>query len=143
VSLPPPSISEADPFDLPAWVGEAEVTWYADSGSRFGHHITGRLTDGTEEIGCDLIAIDQAYPRQVADSGWRRLAHQAWHNDQVLVIEYDGALTLAVPGHELDADLLLNALARFAKAVGGSSERFTAALRLGALGLGATTRTPR
>ena len=37
-------IAEADPFDLPEWVGVSEVTWYADSGARFGHHITGRIT---------------------------------------------------------------------------------------------------
>lgn len=130
-----PEVSEADPFDLPAWVGEAEVTWVADSGVRFGHHIQGRLTSpGHDDLACDFLAIDQAYPHQVADSGWRRQAHQAWHNDQVLVVAYDGRLTLAVPGHEFSADLLLQALARFAKAVGGRPARFTAALRLSALG---------
>ena len=130
-----PEIDEADPFDLPSWVGEREVTWVADSGVRFGHHITGRLTaDGESDIACDVLAIDQAYPTQVADSGWRRQAHQAWHNDQVLVISYAGRLTLAVPGHEFTADLVLAALARFAKSVGGTPERFTAALRLSALG---------
>jgi hypothetical protein len=129
-----PHIDDADPFDLPAWVGERAVTWIADSGTRFGHHIIGRLTaDGEAALACDVLAIDQAYPTQVADSGWRRQAHQAWHNDQVLVISYDGRLTLAVPGHEFTADLLLAALARFAKAVGGTPERFTAALRLSAL----------
>ena len=130
-----PEIAEADPFDLPAWVGERQVTWVAASAARFGHHITGSLTcDGEDDVVCDVLAIDQAYPQQVADSGWRRQAHQAWHNDQVLLIVYDGRLTLAVPGHQFTADLVLAALARFAKAVGGSPERFTAALRLSALG---------
>jgi len=130
-----PEITEADPFDLPAWVGEGQVTWVAASAARFGHHITGCLTcDGEDDVVCDVLAIDQAYPQQVADSGWRRQAHQAWHNDQVLLIVYDGRLTLAVPGHQFTADLVLAALARFAKAVGGSPERFTAALRLSALG---------
>jgi len=128
-------IDEADPFDLPAWVGEREVTWIAESGVRFGHHISGRLTSvGEGDLSLDVLAIDQAYPTQVADSGWRRQAHQAWHNDQVLVVTYDGRMTLAVPGHEFSADLVLAALARFAKAVGGKPERFTAALRLSALG---------
>jgi hypothetical protein len=128
-------ISGADPFDLPAWVGEREVTWIADSGVRFGHHISGRLTaEGEIDLACDLLAIDQAYPHQVADSGWRRQAHQAWHDDQVLVISYDGRLTLAVPGHEFSADLVLAALARFAKSVGGQPANMTAALRLSALG---------
>ena len=130
-----PTICEADPFELPAWVGEQEIVWYADSGARFGHHITGRVTAaGHDDVGCDLLAIDQAYPQQVADSGWRRQAHQAWHNDQVLLIRYDGRLTLAVPGHEFTADLVLAALFRFAKSVGGKPDRMTAALRLGAVG---------
>ena len=62
------------------------------------------------------------------------LAHQAWHHDQVLLISYDDRLTLAVPGHEFSADLVLAALFRFAKAVGGRPDRMTAALRLGAVG---------
>lgn len=131
-----PTIRDADPFDLPAWVGESEVVWTAESGERFGHHITGHLASATADgvLGCDLLAIDQAYPRQVASSDWRRQAHLAWHNGEVLLIEYDGRLTLACPGHELTADLVLTALGRLAKAVGGKSERFTAALRLGAFG---------
>ncbi|MGD9958848.1 hypothetical protein [Nocardioides sp.] len=130
-----PAISEADPFDLPSWVGEKQVTWYADSGARFGHHIQGRVTaDGQADLPCDLLAIDQAYPRQVADSGWRRQAHQAWHNDQVLLVDYGGRLTLAVPGHEFTADLVLAAMFRFSKAVGGQPENFVAALRLGSVG---------
>ena len=128
-------IAEADPFDLPDWVGVGDVTWYADSGARFGHHITGRLTAADhDDVACDLLAVDQAYPRQVADSGWRRRAHQAWHHDEVLLISYDDRLTLAVPGHEFTADLVLAALFRFAKAVGGKPDRMTAALRLGAVG---------
>lgn len=131
-----PTISDADPFDLPSWVGESEVVWTAESGERFRHHITGHLTSTTASgaLGCDLLAIDQAYPRQVASSDWRRQAHLAWHNGEVLLIEYDGRLTLACPGHEFTADLVLTALGRLAKAVGGKPERFTAALRLGAFG---------
>lgn len=131
----PPVILDADPFALPEWVGESQVTWYADAGGRDGHRVTGRLTAaGEDDLICDLIAIDQAYPSQVADSGWRRRAHQAWHHGQVLLIDYDGRLTLAVPGHAFDAELVLTALSRLAKAVGGRPEDFTAALRLGAVG---------
>jgi hypothetical protein len=130
-----PAIAETDPFDLPAWVGEKEVTWFADSGTRFGHHITGRVTSPQQaDLACDLLAIDQAYPHQVAGSRWRRQAHQAWHHDQVLLICYDSRLTLAVPGHEFSADLVLAALGRFAKSVGGRPENFLAALRLGTVG---------
>ncbi|CUR60019.1 hypothetical protein NOCA270038 [metagenome] len=58
-----PEIHEADPFDLPAWVGEQEITWYADSGARFGHHIRGRVTAVDQpDLPCDLLAVDQAYP---------------------------------------------------------------------------------
>jgi hypothetical protein len=128
-------IADTDPFDLPAWVGEEQVTWHADSGDQFGHLVHGRVTtDGEEPVVCDVLAIDQAYPTQVADSTWRRRAHQAWHNGEVLLVEYDGRLTLATPGHELDADMVLTALARFAKAVGGDKNNFTAAMRLGAIG---------
>lgn len=132
-----PAIRDADPFDLPSWVGESEVVWTAESGERCGHHITGHLgSAGTDaKIACDLLAIDQAYPRQVASSDWRRRAHLAWHNGEVLLIEYAGRPTLACPGHEFTADLVLTALGRLAKAVGGRPERFTAALRLGAVGL--------
>jgi hypothetical protein len=130
-----PTILDADPFELPAWVGEQEVTWYADSGARFGHHIRGRVTAVDKpDLACDLLAVDQAYPVQVADSGWRRRAHQAWHNDQVLLMSYDDRVTLAVPGHEFTADLVLAAMFRFSKAVGGRPENFVAALRLGSVG---------
>lgn len=130
---PTPEITEADPFELPDWVGERQVTWYADDGAWFGHHIHGRVTaDGVPDLPCDLLAVDQAYPVQVADSGWRRLAHQAWRHGEVLLMTYDGRLTVAVPGHEFTADLVLTALGRFTRSVGGSPERFTAALRLGA-----------
>ena len=130
-----PDIAAVDAFDLPEWVGVDEVTWHADPGTRFGHHITGRLTaEGREPVGCDLLAIDQAYPYQVADSGGRRQAHQAWHHGQVLLVMYDGRLTLGVPGHEFSADLVLAALARLAKAVGARPERFVAAIRIGCVG---------
>ncbi len=45
-------------------------------------------------------------------------------------VEYDGRLTLAVPGSGFDADRTLEALSRFARAVGAKPERFVAALRL-------------
>jgi hypothetical protein len=48
----------------------------------------------------------------------------------VLLVQYDGRLTLAVPGSDFDADRTLETLARFAKAVGAKAQRFTAALRL-------------
>lgn len=137
-----PDIVEADPFDLPEWLGVRPVTWYADDGHDAGHLIRGRLhldvagvpqEQDVDDVVCDVLAIDQAYPHEVAASTWRRLAHQAWHNGEVLLVEYDGRLTLAVPGHHVDSDDLLHAVARFARSVGGRPDDFTVALRLGAV----------
>jgi hypothetical protein len=77
-----------------------------------------------------MVAIDLAYPRATVSEEWRRLAHQQWVHGQVLLLEYDGRLTLAVPGSGFDADRALEALSRFARAVGAKPERFVAALRL-------------
>jgi hypothetical protein len=48
----------------------------------------------------------------------------------VLLLEYDGRLTLAVPGTAFTADRVLEAIGRLAKAVGVKPGRFLAALRL-------------
>ncbi len=45
-------------------------------------------------------------------------------------MEYDGRLTLAVPGTSFSADLVLEALGRFAKSVGAPAGQYLAALRL-------------
>ena len=52
----------------------------------------------------------------------RSRAHRAWRHGQVLLVEHDARLTLAVPARELDAELVLDALARLAKAVGASPD---------------------
>lgn len=124
-------ITAADPFELPEWVGVREASWRADEGARRSHHIHGHVSaPGESDLPCDLIAIDQAYPVEVAGTAWRRQAHQAWQHGEVLLVTYDGRLTLAVPGHEFTADLVLTALTRFVRSVGGDPGRFTAALRL-------------
>jgi len=66
----------------------------------------------------------------VLDDGWRQRAHQAWTHGQVLLVDYDGRLTLAVPGTAFTADRALEAIGRLAKAVGVKPGRFVAALRL-------------
>ena len=49
-----------DPFDLPEWLGEEEVTWAADVGLRSGHRVPGQLTgDGHPPVACDLLAVDE------------------------------------------------------------------------------------
>jgi hypothetical protein len=61
----------------------------------------------------------------------RHDAHQAWRYGQVLLVSVDDRLTLAVPGTRFDADLVLDAMSRLAKAVGASPEHYTVLLRIG------------
>lgn len=126
-----PELVEVDPFDLPEWLGEADVTWEAAVGLLSGHLVDGRLSDGEHEHPCDLFGIDEAYPAPVAPDAVRSQAHLAWHNGQVLLVERAGRLALAVPVRVFDADLALDALARLAKAVGARPERYAARLRVG------------
>lgn len=128
----PSSPDGLDPFDLPDWLGSAEVTWAAESGLRAGHHVTGCLSEpGEQRLPCDLLAVDLAFPAPVADDATRRAAHQAWAHGQVHVGAYAGRLTLLVPGTDFTADLALDALGRLAKAVGASPERYAVHLRIG------------
>jgi hypothetical protein len=126
-------VTPVDPFDLPEWLGEDDVTWAAESGLRTGYAVPGVLTsDGHQPLPCDLLAVDEAYPVPVADEVVRHDAHQAWRHGQVLLVGVDDRLTLAVPGTGFTADLVLDALARLAKAVGASAEHYTVLLRIGA-----------
>jgi hypothetical protein len=124
-------VIDLDPFDLPEWLGEREVTWTPETAVRGSARVLGQLTAGDERLACDLLAVDEAYPRPVAPDGVRTRAHQAWKHGQVLTQEHDGRLTLLTPGTRLTADLVLDVLGRLAKAVGGDPRRFAAHLRLG------------
>ena len=127
-----PAAEDVDPFDLPDWLGSGEVTWAAESGLHAGHQVSGSLADGNATpIACDLFAVDEAYPRPVADDATRLATHQAWRHGQIRLASYDGRLTLLVPGTGFTADLVLDALARLAKAVGAVPERYAAHLRIG------------
>ena len=129
------SLADLDPFDLPDWLGTAEVIWTAETGVRSGHHVSGHLEaegERREAVACDLLAIDEAYPTPVADDELRKRAHLAWRHGQILLLQQDERLTLAVPGTGFNADLVLDALSRLAKAVGASADRYTARLRIGA-----------
>lgn len=133
----PPALPDLDPFELPDWLGEADVTWTPLAGLRTGHHVLGSLTEGgagstREPVPCDLLAVDEAYPVPVADDAARLRAHQAWRHGQILLVELDGRPTLAVPGTEFTADGVIDALSRLAKAVGARPERYAAYLRIGA-----------
>jgi hypothetical protein len=131
------SFEAIDPFDLPEWLGESEVTWAAEAGVRRGHAVPGHLSDtdadtGADPIPCDLLAVDPAYPTAVAPESVRHDAHQAWRHGQVLLLSGDGRLTLAVPGTGFTADLVLEAVGRLALAVGASIDRYSVLLRIGA-----------
>jgi hypothetical protein len=127
------ALAEVDPFDLPEWLGVSDVTWTASSGVRTGHHVRGSLTaEGRDEVECDLLAVDEAYPAPVADDHTRTRAHQAWRHGQVLLVRHADRLALAVPGTSFTADLVLDALDRLARAVGSSADHYTARLRIGA-----------
>lgn len=124
-------LRDLDPFDLPDWLGEGDVTWEATSGLRSGHLVPGVLSAGGEELPCDLMAVDEAFPRPVAPDEVRTRCHQAWHHGQVLMVEREGRLTLLVPSRCFDAELAIDALARLARAVGGTPERYALRLRIG------------
>lgn len=128
----PPSLVDVDPFDLPEWLGTSDVVWRADSGLRTGHLVRGRLTgEGHEDLVCDLLAVDEAYPAPVCDDMSRLRVHQAWRHDQVVVALHDDRLSLAVPGSRLGSEDVLDAIGRLAGAVGAHAERYAVLLRIG------------
>jgi len=126
-----------DPFDLPDWLGEATVVWRAGSGVAERHLVCGSLASGqadglpAEELACDLLAVDEAYPAPVADGDLRHAAHLAWRHGQVHLLRVEGRLTLAVPGTGFTAERILEALTRLAFAVGAEPSRYAVLLRLG------------
>lgn len=123
---------EVDPFDLPDWLGEGDVTWAPEAGVRRGHLVRGRLSgSGDAMLECDLLAVDEAHPSPVAPDATRTAAHLAWRHDQILLVEHNDRLTLLVPGTAFTADLVLVAIARLAKALGASPESYAVLLRIG------------
>lgn len=127
------TVSDLDPFDLPEWLGGDDIHWEAHTGLRGGHLVPGELRHGgRDRLSCALLAVDEAYPTPVVSDDVRSRAHQAWHHGQVLLVDRDRTLTLAVPGRRFDAELVMEALARLAKAVGGSPDEWVVLLRIGA-----------
>jgi hypothetical protein len=124
-------VRPVDPFDLPDWLGTAEVTWTAQDGVRTGALVAGLLEAAdVEPVACDLLAVDEAYPAPVVGDEVRLGAHQAWRHGEVHLVDRGGRLTIAVPGTSFTADLVLDALDRLARAVGASAERYAVRLRL-------------
>jgi hypothetical protein len=127
----PPSYDEVDPFDLPTWLGEGDVTWSADRGLTAGHRVVGTLSaPGADPLGCDLLAIDDAYPAPVASDALRVRAHQVWQYGEVLLVQDGDRLVLAVPGSRLVADTAITAVGRLGRAVGAASGSYVVRLRV-------------
>ena len=129
-------VTVTDPFELPGWLGERDVRWTALSSLDGEHLLTGCLEAAGaagaqgECLDCDLLACDRAFPEPVLDEHTRTAAHQAWAWGQVLLVEYDGRLTLLVPGAAVTVEPVLEAVRRLAKAVGAPTRRFSVVLRL-------------
>jgi hypothetical protein len=86
---------------------------------RGGHRIEGALTaDAREPLGCDLLAVDDAYPVPVAPDSLRVRAHRLWRHGEVLLLSDDGRIVLALPGSRIDTETVLDAVARLGRAVG-------------------------
>jgi hypothetical protein len=127
-----PTYAEVDPFDLPEWLGECAVTWESERPLRADHRVTGSLTaTGHEAVSCDLLAVDDAYPEPVAADETRVRAHQVWRHGEVLVAADGQRLLLVVPGSRLDAETVLQAVARFAGAVGARPGSYAVHLKVG------------
>jgi hypothetical protein len=120
-----------DAFDLPDWLGEAEVTWTSDCGLATGHRVAGRLEGaGQQPLACDLLAVDDAYPEPVLHDPLRVLAHQTWRHGEVLLMGEGSRIVLAVPGSRLDPEIALVAVGRLARAVGARDGSYFVRLRV-------------
>ncbi|HET8665103.1 MAG TPA: hypothetical protein VFM08_12365 [Nocardioides sp.] len=127
-----PTYAEVDPFDLPEWLGESEVTWESERPFTADHRVTGQLTsDGHESMPCDLLAVDDAYPVPVAADETRMRAHQVWSHGEVLLASEGDRLLLVVPGSRLDTETVLTAVGRLARAVGARDGDYAVRLRVG------------
>jgi hypothetical protein len=131
-----PSYDEQDPFELPEWLGESAVTWQAESGLSTSHRVVGALTgEGHHPLPCDLLAVDDAYPRPVAGDALRVRSHQLWRHGEVLVAVDGGRTLLVVPGSRIDTETALGAIARLARAVGATPGDWSVLLELGSRGV--------
>jgi hypothetical protein len=125
-------IEVADPFNLPEWLADGEVLWVAAGTVAGAAGVRGRLVgpDADQSSELDLLAVDAAAPAPVCDEQHRTLAHRAWRLREVLLLSVDGRVTVAAPGYVFDANLAVEALFRFARAVGAQPDRYAAQLRL-------------
>ncbi|QWC85041.1 hypothetical protein KLP28_16180 [Nocardioidaceae bacterium] len=147
MSAPAPLVepAESDPFDLPEWLAQGAVVWAAEDSSRGVARAVGALrpldlaeatrrTDPADTLlACDLLAVDVAHPRALVSERWRARAHADWARGEVLLLDGGAGdrerLVLACPAYAFDADLVLEALGRLARAVGVRQDTFRALLR--------------
>lgn len=128
----PPSYDAIDPFDLPEWLGEREVTWESDGAPGSDHRLSGALTAlGLDPVPCDILAVDDAYPEPVATNAVRVRAHQVWRHGEVLVARDADRLLLVVPGSQVDTETVLEAICRLGRAVGARADSYAVRLRVG------------
>jgi len=113
----------ADPFELPEWLGEEDLTWSLD-GPLTAAQVRGTLRGtGEHQLALDLVCADVAYPAPVVGELIRRSCHLSWHHGQVQVLANAGSHGLGVPASCLDADKACEALRRFAHAIAVDVER--------------------
>ena len=125
--------TSVDPFDLPEWLGVADVTWSAQAGLRTGYAVRGELHRRRPRPARRATCSRSTRPtrRRSPTDDVRLRAHQAWRHGEVHLVRRDGRLALAVPGTFFTADLVLDAFARLARAVGASADRYAVLLRIG------------
>jgi hypothetical protein len=126
-------VDVVDPFELPEWLGAGEVTWQATEPIGTMSSARGRLVSREHSqapIQLQVLAADQAYPQVVCSDTERQQVHQAWHYGEVAVLLVEGRLTLGLPGSSFSADILCEAVARFAKALGAKRAQYSVLLQL-------------
>ncbi|WP_370248492.1 hypothetical protein [Nocardioides sp.] len=123
-----------DPFDLPEALGVHEVVWEADDALGCGPLVRGRLVcaaTGQDDLACDLLAVDVAYPEPVVVEEVRRAVHEEWRLGQVRLLRREDRLTLGLPGTAHGPESTLVAVERFARALGARPTSYAVLLRLG------------
>ena len=130
---PPTDSALLDPFDLPEWLVSEQVVWKALESVVDKSVVKGQLhaVDAAHApFRLDLVAVDAAWPTAECSPQDRRAAHQAWHFGQVVVLRHDRVSALGVPTALFSADFTLEALRRFARAVGSDPWRYAVHLLL-------------
>ena len=126
-------VETVDPFDLPEWLVSEQVVWSSLESVVAKTVVKGQLRAVDADHApyrLDLVAVDAAWPTAECSPQDRRAAHQAWHFGQVVVLHHDGVSALGVPTALFSADLALEALRRFARAVGSDPWRYAVHLLL-------------